>query len=59
MGPEVEQLLALTPEDGLHIWELVDMDFLPTYTKDSLVLIGDAAHPFLPCELHFTSQYSN
>ncbi|PQE19401.1 FAD binding domain-containing protein [Rutstroemia sp. NJR-2017a BBW] len=48
MGQEVEQLLALTPEDGLHIWELLDMDFLPTYIKDSLVLIGDAAHPFLP-----------
>ncbi|PQE21532.1 FAD binding domain-containing protein [Rutstroemia sp. NJR-2017a BVV2] len=48
MGHEVEQLLALTPEDGLHIWELLDMDFLSTYTKDSLVLIGDAAHPFLP-----------
>ena len=58
MGQEVEQLLALTPEDGLHIWQLLDMDFLPTYIKDSLVLIGDAANPFLPCELPLTSRYS-
>ena len=26
------------------------MQSLPTWTKDRLVLIGDAAHPFLPCE---------
>ena len=28
------------------------MQSLPTWTKDRLVLIGDAAHPFLPCESH-------
>lgn len=26
------------------------MQSLPTWTRDRLVLIGDAAHPFLPCE---------
>ena len=28
------------------------MQSLPTWTRDRLVLIGDAAHPFLPCESH-------
>lgn len=28
------------------------MQSLPTWTKDRLVLIGDAAHPFLPCKSH-------
>lgn len=32
-------------------WQLFDMDSIPHYVKDRAALIGDAAHPFLPCKL--------
>ncbi|KAI0149061.1 hypothetical protein BJ166DRAFT_55910 [Pestalotiopsis sp. NC0098] len=47
-GPEVQQILRGVPEGELKLWDLMDMSSLPTWHKDSLVLIGDAAHPFLP-----------
>lgn len=38
--------------EDVGLWTLHDMQSLSTWTKDCLVLIGDAAHPFLPCESH-------
>ncbi|KAJ8066963.1 hypothetical protein OCU04_004342 [Sclerotinia nivalis] len=32
----------------LKVWRLLDMHPLPTFTKENLVLLGDAAHPYLP-----------
>ncbi|ESZ95992.1 hypothetical protein SBOR_3612 [Sclerotinia borealis F-4128] len=32
----------------LKVWRLLDMHSLPTFTKGNLVLLGDAAHPYLP-----------
>ncbi|KAF7870512.1 hypothetical protein EAF04_004256 [Stromatinia cepivora] len=32
----------------LKVWRLLDMHPLPTFTKGKLVLLGDAAHPYLP-----------
>ncbi|TGO57468.1 hypothetical protein BCON_0065g00280 [Botryotinia convoluta] len=32
----------------LKVWRLLDMHSLPTFTKENLVLLGDAAHPYLP-----------
>ncbi|KAF7908565.1 uncharacterized protein EAF01_004320 [Botrytis porri] len=32
----------------LKVWRLLDMYPLPTFTKENLVLLGDAAHPYLP-----------
>ncbi|TGO91235.1 hypothetical protein BPOR_0034g00020 [Botrytis porri] len=32
----------------LKVWRLLDMYPLPTFTKENLVLLGDAAHPNLP-----------
>ncbi|QSZ36519.1 hypothetical protein DSL72_006399 [Monilinia vaccinii-corymbosi] len=32
----------------LKVWRLLDMHPLPTFTNKSLVLLGDAAHPYLP-----------
>jgi salicylate hydroxylase len=49
-APEVQQILQSVPEGDLKVWDLMDMDSLPTWHKGSLVLIGDAAHPFLPCK---------
>lgn len=57
-GPEVQQILRGVPEGELKLWDLMDMSCLPTWHKDSLVLIGDAAHPFLPCKFLEKDQYS-
>nr|POE96974.1 fad-dependent monooxygenase ops4 [Quercus suber] len=34
--------------DEAKVWPLMTMDVMPEWNKDRLVLIGDAAHPFLP-----------
>ncbi|KAH6652555.1 hypothetical protein BKA67DRAFT_293608 [Truncatella angustata] len=47
-GPMVQRLIQDAPVSELKLWELLDMETLSTWHKDSLVLIGDAAHPFLP-----------
>ena len=46
--PPVVKLLSMADEETLKVWELLDMDSLPTWTDHKLVLIGDAAHPFTP-----------
>ncbi|EMD89579.1 hypothetical protein COCC4DRAFT_56444 [Bipolaris maydis ATCC 48331] len=46
--PAVLKLLAMADEETLKVWELLDMEQLPTWTEGKLVLIGDAAHPFTP-----------
>lgn len=48
-SPGVQKIVSHASED-VGLWTLNDMQSLPTWTKDRLVLIGDAAHPFLPCE---------
>ncbi|RMZ67774.1 salicylate hydroxylase [Pyrenophora seminiperda CCB06] len=46
--PALLTLLAMADEDTLKVWELLDMATLPSWTYKTLVLIGDAAHPFTP-----------
>jgi 2-polyprenyl-6-methoxyphenol hydroxylase-like FAD-dependent oxidoreductase len=46
--PAVLKLLSMADEETLKVWELLDMEQLPTWTEEKLVLIGDAAHPFTP-----------
>jgi 2-polyprenyl-6-methoxyphenol hydroxylase-like FAD-dependent oxidoreductase len=46
--PAVLKLLGMADEETLKVWELLDMEQLPTWTEEKLVLIGDAAHPFTP-----------
>ncbi|KAK4234683.1 hypothetical protein C8A03DRAFT_37519 [Achaetomium macrosporum] len=41
-------LLGKAEPGSLKVRELLDMDVLPTWINDRLVLLGDAAHPFLP-----------
>lgn len=38
----------MAPEDGVKLWDLLDMELEQTLIKGKAVLIGDAAHPFLP-----------
>lgn len=44
----VIKLLSMADEETLKVWELLDMEQLPSWTEGKLVLIGDAAHPFTP-----------
>lgn len=47
----VLRLLDTAPDDGVALWDLLDMELLPNLIKGKALLIGDAAHPFLPREL--------
>lgn len=47
----MQHLLDKAPEDSVKLWDLVDMESQPRFVRDRAVLIGDAAHPFLPCKL--------
>lgn len=47
--PAARKLLSYAPED-VRTWQLYDMGDLRTWTSGRVALIGDAAHPFLPCE---------
>lgn len=46
--PVVKHLISKVDPAELKVWQLLDMDKLPTWTKGKLALIGDAAHPFTP-----------
>lgn len=46
--PDVVALLDKVEEDTLKVWELLDMEPLPTWVNEKLALLGDAAHPYLP-----------
>jgi hypothetical protein len=48
MCPAARKIVSLADTD-VKVWVLYDMQSLPTWTRQRLVLIGDAAHPFLPC----------
>ncbi|POS81106.1 salicylate hydroxylase [Diaporthe helianthi] len=44
----VLRLLDTAPDDGVMLWDLLDMELLPKLVRGKAHLIGDAAHPFLP-----------
>ncbi|KAH7018631.1 hypothetical protein B0J12DRAFT_746740 [Macrophomina phaseolina] len=44
----VIRMLEKAPEDDVMLWDLLDMEVLPTWVSGKTVLLGDAAHPFLP-----------
>jgi 2-polyprenyl-6-methoxyphenol hydroxylase-like FAD-dependent oxidoreductase len=49
--PSLLALLDKAEAASLKVWELLDMDVLPTWVDGRLALLGDAAHPFLPRRL--------
>ncbi|KAI0482202.1 hypothetical protein GGR56DRAFT_619005 [Xylariaceae sp. FL0804] len=46
--PALKALIKKVDPAELKVWQLLDMEKLPTWTKDRLALLGDAAHPFTP-----------
>jgi 2-polyprenyl-6-methoxyphenol hydroxylase-like FAD-dependent oxidoreductase len=44
----IPELVAATPEDQVLHNDIVDIDPLPTFVKDRVVLLGDAAHAMPP-----------
>ncbi|KAK0716612.1 hypothetical protein B0T21DRAFT_296327 [Apiosordaria backusii] len=56
--PVVLALVNATPEDRLFDYKLVFRDPLPTFVSPEArtILIGDAAHPFLPTSIQGASQ---
>ncbi len=48
----VPSLLATTASSDMHVWSPLDIDLVPTFHYNNVILAGDAAHPLSP----FTSQ---
>ncbi|KAI1266910.1 hypothetical protein F5Y18DRAFT_351959 [Xylariaceae sp. FL1019] len=56
--PMCWRIISKTPEDRVVDWKLVYRDPLPTWVspKARIVLLGDAAHPFLPTSAQGATQ---
>jgi aspartate/methionine/tyrosine aminotransferase/2-polyprenyl-6-methoxyphenol hydroxylase-like FAD-dependent oxidoreductase len=48
----IPHLLSITDFSHTHLWRPLNMDLIPSFYRENLVLVGDAAHPLSP----FTSQ---
>ena len=46
--PSIKALLSKADPATLKVWNLLDMEKLPTFAHGRLALLGDAAHPFTP-----------
>ncbi|KAK7952086.1 salicylate hydroxylase [Apiospora aurea] len=46
--PAVKQLISKVSPEELKVWQLLDMDKLPSWARGGVALLGDAAHPFTP-----------
>lgn len=44
----IAHLLTKTDFSRVHVWQPVDNNLVPHFYQGNLVLVGDAAHPFLP-----------
>lgn len=49
--PDVRSLIGKADPESLKVWQILDMEDLPTWVTDKLALLGDAAHPFTPRKL--------
>lgn len=47
-GESTKKLISKVEPADLKVWQLLDMEKLPTWINGKLCLIGDAAHPFTP-----------
>lgn len=49
---DIQALLRMADPSSIKVWKLLDMDPLPTWVKGKLALLGESAHPMLPCEFY-------
>ncbi|KAJ0415093.1 hypothetical protein BJY00DRAFT_318190 [Aspergillus carlsbadensis] len=56
---ELAQILAALDTKDIRSWTQAEYPRVRTWTSDRIVLVGDAAHPFLPHEAPGTSQSLN
>lgn len=47
-APNVLAILEKAEESQLKVFQLLDMEQMPSFIHEKLAVIGDAAHPFLP-----------
>lgn len=47
-APPVKTLLNLVDASTLKVWNLLDMERMPSFVNSKLAVLGDAAHPLLP-----------
>ncbi|KAK4891432.1 hypothetical protein LTR27_009927 [Elasticomyces elasticus] len=47
-APSIRAILEKADESKLKVWQLLDMEQMPSFIHEKLAVIGDAAHPFLP-----------
>ena len=57
-SPGVQQIIA-SADKNLKVWDLYDMEELPTWTRGHAALLGDAAHPFQPCKQPTSWKWTN
>lgn len=50
-APSVQAILEKVDAEKLKVWNLLDMETMPSFVEGRLAILGDAAHPFLPREL--------
>lgn len=46
--PALLAMIKKVDPSSIKVWQLLDMEQLPTWTVGKLALLGDAAHPFTP-----------
>ncbi|KAK4451635.1 3-hydroxybenzoate 6-hydroxylase 1 [Podospora aff. communis PSN243] len=46
--PALKALMSKVDSTKVQVWQLLDMEKLPTWVSGKLVLLGDSAHPFTP-----------
>lgn len=46
--PNLLALFKTVDPASIKVWQLMDMEKLPSWTIGKLALLGDAAHPFTP-----------
>lgn len=51
--PRLLDLVKKVDPASIKVWQLMDMDKLPSWTSGKLALLGDAAHPFTPRKAFF------
>ncbi len=55
MPDDFKQAINATDFETAYLWKMADVEIIPSFHKDGILLIGDAAHPVLA----FTSQGVN